>query len=193
MKNVFKLSIFLFVLGFTHATFAQVSIDTKGFKKSFTQKYDFLNEIFLELKDNKKGDFFKEVSEYYYEINKDTLAYYKVQYNVYAKTKKALDKKKHSKKDLRRIFWQKVPVANLKDVKNDFAINEGNTHSVSKKSYGITIKVNTDLEYPTSEMSIENGQIAEVENENDSSNFMIYFADKNKAESFRTKLLNLNK
>jgi hypothetical protein len=42
-------------------------------------------------------------------------------------------------------------------------------------------------------MSIENGQIAEVENENDSSNFMIYFADKNKAESFRTKLLNLNK
>ncbi len=193
-KNLFV----LYFLCSVNTIFAQVNIETTKFKKNFTQKYDFLNEVFLDVKGDKRGTFFKEISEYYYEIDKDTLAYYQIQYNLYAKTKEELSKKKYSKKDLVRIFFQKTPVKNLsfKDNKNEpynFPITEGNTKSLTKKEYEIIIKVNPELEYPTSQINIENGEATEIENENDNSHFAIFFGNKKDAEIFREKIITLNK
>ncbi|TAE67306.1 MAG: hypothetical protein EAZ85_15190 [Bacteroidetes bacterium] len=188
----------MYFICFAHTVAGQVNIETTKFKKNFTQKYDFLNEVFLDLKEDKRGRFFKEVSEYYYEIDKDTLAYYQIQYNLYAKTKEELAKKKYSKKNLVRIFFQKIPVGyisfkNSQEKTYDYPIKEGNTKNLTKKEYEIIIRIKPELEYPTSEISITDGEVTGVEDENDSSHFAIFFENKKSAEIFREKILILNK
>ncbi|TAE45702.1 MAG: hypothetical protein EAZ06_05675 [Cytophagales bacterium] len=196
MKKHSIFYLILFIFSFNYTSFAQITIETDKFKKSFSKKYDFLLEVTLELKNEKKGNFFKEISEYYYEIDKDTLGYYQVQYNLYAKTAKELENKKYTIKNLKRIYFQKVPMNALLLQGSDekpytFTIKEGTIKN--KKEYEIIVRINPEKQYYTAELSVENNKITNIEEENDYSHFAIFFLEKNNAEKFRELLLNITR
>ncbi len=191
-KSIFFIFISYFFCSFT--IFAQKTIEVENFNKKFSKKYDYLAEVIVEpKKDDKKGRFFKEISESYYEIDKDTFAFYKIQYHVFAKTKAEIIKKQGTKNDLKLIYFQKIPTTIIpykdeKGNKYDFEPKEIKGNINTKNAFEIKINMNQQ-NYKSTEMSVLENKKTEIEVTDEEYNFVIFFEDKSKAKAFSEKLV----